>query len=88
MENKEIYIVIEDSVYDSETSFNIEGFVKYDDAVKRVEEILEQDKKENPDWYDDDSYVFAQSEGCFEVYEDGSYCENHLSVYVKTITLK
>ena len=88
MENKEIYIVVQDSVYDFESSTTVEGFHNYDDAVKRVNQIFEQDKEENPHWYNSDSYVVEKTDGQFEVYEDGSYCENHLAVFIKTITLK
>ncbi len=88
MENKEIYIVVQDSAYDLESSVTIEGFVNRDDAVKRVNEIFEEDKKENPHWYDGDGYVLEKSDESFTVYEDGCYCDNHLEVNIRAITLK
>lgn len=84
-----VYVVVMEGIVDlSDDMLKVAGVYKTEqEAKQKVEEILEQDKKDNPDWYEDEDFIFERHKDGFEVYQDGRYCENHFNVRIKTAEL-
>ena len=85
-----VYVVVMESIVDfSDDMLEVAGVYKTEqEAKQKVKEVLEQDKKDNPDWYKEDSgYVLEEFDNGFEVYQDSSYCENHFNVKIRTAEL-
>lgn len=78
-----IYIVTTDSACDYERAYKQEAFQYYGDAHKRMLEIFNEEKKYFPE-----DNVVEMSQDCVEIYEEGSYDENHLTVWIEDTELK
>lgn len=84
-----VYVVVMESIVDqSGDMLDIAGVYKTRrEAELLIEEILEQDKKDNPDWYEREDFIFERHKDGFEVYQDGRCCENHFNVRIQTAEL-
>lgn len=85
MEQKTVFMVLEDSAIDYDENEQQFLFDSLEKAIAKKNELIEQSgirEEMDDDWecVDEDCY--------FEAYPDGEYCENHYTVYIKELEVK
>ena len=76
---EKVFVVVEDSAYDFDTSIRVFVFDSFEKAKAKKEELIEQSGIRDEV---DDNYYVAEDEGGYQAYPDGEYCENHYEVNI------
>ena len=80
MEEKQyVFVVVEDSAYDFDTSIRVFVFNSLEKAKAKKEELIEQSGIRDEV---DDNYYVSDDEYDYQAYPDGEYCENHYEVNI------
>lgn len=78
-----VYVLIIDRAIEGEHSYNVELFHEYKDALARMSDIFDDERKEFQPFD-----TIEQGEDCVEIYEEGFYDQHHLSLYVGESVVK
>lgn len=78
----EIYLVMYDSMYGCESSFEVYPYTNIESAKRKLKEIVDEFKANDELANSEDCVIETDGFTEFTAYEEGRYCENHLSVYI------
>lgn len=81
-----VYAVCEDWSVDCEGGSSISLFTDLRDAKRELHNLLQEEMENGciPNWADRCNFTCESDEDSYECYLDGTYCENHYKIYVRT----
>lgn len=84
---EKIYLVYVDGLYDDFPFSELFAYKNKQNAIDKMNELIEKDKEENSSWYDNDKYVIERTDYLFSIYEDGEYLLNHYDITITEVEL-
>lgn len=80
--NNKVFLLIYDSAYDCDDVFEVDAYEDIEVAKADLKEIADDFKRNDTLMDNDNCVISTDSDTEFTAYENGRYCENHLSVYI------
>lgn len=80
----EVYVFIQEEVYDLERNTSVEVFSTEEKAKEKFDSIVAKEKKNAIN----DGWEMEEEDRSFEAWEDDRYAENHISVSFSKLTVQ
>lgn len=81
MTTKKVWVIVSESVYDSDSTLSVEVYSTLEKAKAGFDKIVAEEKASDH-LYDTGDFVVEESETEFCIYADGAYSEDHFSVSI------